>query len=164
MEYVFNYSALMRPEVVQPGDTSAPPGWLLRVVRDQRVAFLAVGMINTVVGFICFAGFLLLLGQARYLIALVCAHVVSVLVAFVLYRLLVFRVHGHVLADLWRFETVYLSALGVNFVVLPLLVELAHLRVLLAQALIVLITAMMSWVGHKHFSFRRRSSSRDPRR
>jgi len=51
MEHVFNYSPLMRPEVVQPGDTSAPPGWLLRVVRDQRVAFLAVGMINPVVGF-----------------------------------------------------------------------------------------------------------------
>jgi len=60
-----------------------------------------------------------------------------------------------VLADLWRFETVYLSALAVNFVVLPLLVEIAHLPVLLAQALIVLVTSLMSWVGHKHYSFRR---------
>jgi len=134
---------------------SGPPGLLLRLVRDQRVAFLAVGGINTVVGFLCFAGFLLLLGQRRYLVALVCAHVISVLLAFVLYRFLVFRVRGHVLADLWRFETVYLSALAVNFVVLPVLVELAHLPVLVAQAMIVLITSLMSWVGHKHYSFRR---------
>jgi putative flippase GtrA len=151
--------ALFQPTPpVPPGDTS-DPGWLLRVVRDQRVAFLGVAIFNTGFGFICFAGFLFLFGHERYLLALLCAHVVSVLMAFVLYRHLVFRVHGHVLADLWRFETVYLSALAVNLVVLPLLVELAHLPVLLAQALVVLLTSVMSWVGHRHYSFRRTSSS-----
>jgi putative flippase GtrA len=151
----------MIPEVVPPGGMSGPPGWFLRVVRDQRVAFLIVGGINTVVGFLCFAGFLLLVGKQRYLVALLCAHVVAVLIAFVLYRFAVFKVRGHVLADLWRFETVYLSALAVNFVVLPMLVEIAHLPVLLAQALIVLVTSVMSWVGHKHYSFRRPTSSGD---
>jgi len=157
----------MGPEAVPPGGMSGPPGWLLRVVRDQRVAFLAVGAINTVVGYLFFAAFLLAVGQLwgqpwSYLAALACAHVVSVLVAFVLYRFVVFRVRGHVLSDLWRFETVYLSALAVNFVLLPLLVEIAGLPVLLAQALIVFVTSLMSWVGHKHYSFRRRSSSDDP--
>jgi putative flippase GtrA len=151
----------MSPETAPPAGMSGPPGWFPRVVRDQRVAFLIVGGINTVVGFLCFAGFLVLLGKQRYLVALVCAHVVAVLIAFVLYRFGVFRVRGHLLADLWRFETVYLSALAVNFVVLPVLVELAHLPVLLAQALIVLVTSVMSWVGHKHFSFRRPTSSGD---
>jgi putative flippase GtrA len=140
---------------------SGPPGWFLRVVRDQRVAFLIVGGINTVVGFLIFAGFLVLLGKQRYLVALVCSHVVAVLIAFVLYRFVVFRVRGHVLADLWRFETVYLSALAVNLVVLPVLVELAHLPVLLAQALIVLVTSLMSYLGHKHYSFRRTGSPED---
>ena len=135
---------------------------LFRVVRDQRVAFLLVGGVNTVVGFICFAGFLLLLGQRRYLAVLLCAHVVSVLIAFVLYRFFVFRVRGHLLADLWRFETVYLSALALNFVMLPILVELAHLPVLVSQAMIMFVTSVMSWVGHKHYSFRRPASSEDP--
>jgi len=144
-----------------PGGMSGPPGWLLRVVRDQRVAFLLVGGVNTVVGFLCFAGFLLLLGQRRYLAVLVSAHVVSVLIAFVLYRFVVFRVRGHVLADLWRFETVYLSALAINLVLLPVLVEIAHLPVLLAQALIMLVTSLMSWVGHKNYSFRRPSPSEE---
>ena len=153
----------MTPETAPPGGMSGPPGWLLRIVRDQRVAFLIVGGINTVVGFLCFAGFLALFGQRRYLLALVCAHVVAVLIAFVLYRFVVFRVRGHVLADLWRFETVYLSALAVNFVLLPVLVEFAHLPALLAQALIVLVTSVMSWMGHKHYSFRRPASSEDLR-
>ena len=155
----------MSPEVVPPGGISGPPGWLLRVVRDQRVAFLVVGAINTLVGYLVFAGFLLTVGkQWHYLAALACAHVISVLFAFVLYRFVVFRVRGHVLADLWRFETVYLSALAVNFVLLPVLVEIVHLKVLLAQALIVLVTSVMSWVGHSRFSFRRRTSSEEPHR
>jgi putative flippase GtrA len=154
----------MSPLGDRPGDMSEPPGLLLRVVRDQRVAFLLVGGVNTVVGLLCFIGFLVLLGQRRYLAVLVCAHVVSVIIAFVLYRVVVFRVRGHVLSDLWRFETVYLSALAVNFVLLPALVELAHLRVLVAQAMIVFVTSVMSWMGHKHFSFRRRPSPEELQR
>jgi putative flippase GtrA len=154
----------MTPEAVPPGAAPGPPGLLFRVVRDQRVAFLLVGGVNTVVGFVCFAGFLVLLGQRRYLAVLLCAHVVSVLIAFVLYRFFVFRVRGHLLADLWRFETVYLSALALNFVMLPILVELAHLPVLVSQAMIMLVTSVMSWVGHKHYSFRRRPPSREPQR
>jgi len=154
----------MTPEALPPAGMSGPPGWFLRVVRDQRVAFLIVGGINTAVGFLCFAGFLALLGKQRYLWALAGAHIVAVLIAFVLYRFVVFRVRGHVLADLWRFETVYLSALAVNFVVLPALVELVHLPVLLAQALITLVTALMSWIGHKNFSFRRTGSREDQHR
>lgn len=154
----------MSPEALPSGDRSAPRGWLLRVVRDQRVAFLIVGAINTVVGYLVFAALLVTLGQRwHYLVALACAHVISVLFAFVLYRFLVFRVRGHVLADLWRFETVYLAALAVNFVLLPAFVEIAHLPVLVAQALIVLVTSVMSWVGHKRYSFRRPSSSEELR-
>jgi len=143
---------------------SGRPGWLLRVVRDQRVAFLAVGAVNTLFGYLLFVVLLLLLGHRLYLVALVCAYVLSVLVAFVLYRHLVFKVRGHVLADLWRFVTVYLASFAINLVVLPLLVELAHLPVLVAQAMIVLLTSMMSWVGHKHYSFRRSSPSGHPHR
>jgi putative flippase GtrA len=151
----------MIPEVVPPGGMSGQPGWFLRLVKDQRVAFLIVGGVNTAVGFICFAGFLALLGKQRYMATLLCSHVVAVLIAFVLYRLVVFRVRGHVLGDLWRFETVYLTALAINLVLLPLLVEFAHLPVLLAQALIMLVTSVMSWMGHKHYSFRRTPSPED---
>ena len=153
------------PEVLPPGGMSGPPGWLLRVIRDQRVAFLLVGGINTLVGIVTFAGFLVTVGQrSHYLVVLLCAHVVSVLIAFVLYRFVVFRVRGHVLSDLWRFETVYLSALAVNFVLLPVLVEIVHLPVLLAQGLVMLVTSVMSWVAHKNYSFRRRSSSEKSQR
>jgi len=67
----------------------------------------------------------------------------------------VFRVRGHIWRDLARFETVYLSALAVNFVVLPLLVQIGHVPVLLSQFAIMFVTSLMSWLGHKNFSFSR---------
>ncbi len=148
-----------RPETQSPG----PPGWLLRVIRDQRVAFLVVGGVNTLTGIAAFVGFELLVSRfapglaavAHNTLVLGLAHVVTVLIAFVLYRTLVFRVHGHVWRDLARFESVYLSSLGVNWVLLNLLTLWAGLPTIPAQAIVLVLQMFWSWFGHKHFSFRR---------
>lgn len=135
-------------------------GPLLRIIHNQQVAFLIVGATNTAIGFGWFVFFEATVGQWwGYLASLSFAHVFSVLCAFVLYRRFVFKVTGHVLRDLARFELVYLVAFLVNFVSLPILVELAGLPPLGAQALIVLVTALISYFGHGRFSFRRAEST-----
>jgi len=49
---------------------------------------------------------------------------------------------------------VYLVALGINAVALPLLVHLGQNRIV-AQGIITLASTVLSYVGHRHFSFRR---------
>jgi putative flippase GtrA len=141
------------------GGTAASDGPLLRLVKDRRVAFLIVGVTNTIVGFGWFALFEVAVGQwlgtYGYMVTLLLAHIASVLCAFVLYRKFVFRVTGHVWIDLLRFESVYLVSLGINAALLPLLVEFAHLTPIVAQALIVFVTTLVSYFGHSRFSFRR---------
>jgi len=78
-----------------------------------------------------------------------------VLCAFVLYRRFVFRVTGHVLRDLVRFELVNLSTLGFNFATLPVLVEVLGWPVLPSQFAIAGVTVLYSWFAHRGFSFRR---------
>lgn len=142
---------------------SAPPGPLIRLVHDQRVAFLVVGVINTLVGFAIFVACSESVGHfvdhqcgtvAAALATLGISYVLGVLFAFVMHRRFVFRVRGHVLRDLVRFESVYLTALGINAVALPVLVELGLPRIP-AQAIIVASTSLLSYFGHRHFSFRR---------
>lgn len=141
-----------------PIEEEAPDGPLLRLIKDRRVAFLLVGGINTVVGFMWFVLFEVTVGRVwGYIVTLLFAHVASVLCAFVLHRRFVFRVRGHVWLDLARFESVYLVALGVNLVLLPLLVEFANIDPIPAQALIVFVTTLVSWFGHSRFSFRRKA-------
>ncbi|MCV7008516.1 GtrA family protein [Mycobacterium gordonae] len=142
---------------------SAPPGPLMRLIHDQRAAFLVVGGINTVVGFGIFVACSETVGDvvdrhfgtvAGSLVTVGISHVLSVLFAFVMHRRLVFRVRGHVLRDLVRFESVYLTTFGLNAVALPVLVELGVQRVL-AQALLFVPILVLNYLGHRYFSFRR---------
>ncbi len=136
-------------------------GPLLRHIRDQRIAFVLVGVANTVIGTAWFILFQHLIeDRASYMAVLLCAHVAAVLCAFILYRYLVFRVRGHVLRDLVRFEMVNLTSLGVNAVMLPLLVEVLHWPVLFSQLMITGITMLVSFFGHRGFSFRRSAAER----
>lgn len=151
-------------EIRPPAGMTGVPGPLLRIIRDQRVAFLIVGGTNTAIGAVWFVLFLSLFprGTVGYLGALLCAHIAAVLCAFVLYRRFVFQVTGHVLRDLARFELVNLSTLVFNFAVLPVLVEVFGWPVLPSQFAIAGVTVVYSWFAHRGFSFRRKPSDLEP--
>ena len=137
-------------------DDTRAPARLAALRHSQGMAFMALGVVNTFIGFVAFVGFELTVGQRTgYLVVLLLAHFTSVACAFVLYRRFVFRVTGHVWRDLARFESVYLTALAMNVAMLPFLVEVMAFPVIAAQTAIVSLGAVMSFFGHKHFSFRR---------
>lgn len=139
-----------RPSGMPIGTTAAA------LAGDQRVLFLIAGAFNTAFAFVVFALLEVTIGHATgYLTVLLVAHVLGVLEAFCVYRWMVFKVRGNVLQDLVRFESVYLVALAVNAALLPLCVELVRMPVLLAQATIVVVTSLISFFGHRSFSFRR---------
>lgn len=134
---------------------------LRALFRHQGVRYVLVGGWNTVFGYGVFAAMHLTLGDVvHYLVLLVAATVLAILNAFVGYRLLVFEVRGNVLGDLARFSVVYVGAFLANLALLPLLVEVAGLPVLLAQAFVVAATVVASFFAHRSFSFRRPSSPR----
>ena len=133
---------------------------ILRARDHQLVRFAGVGVVNSLFGFGVFAGLQLTIGgRIHYLVILVISHVISVLEAYVLQRWLVFPVSGRWWRDLARFWSVYLVALAINLAALPLLVEVAHVSVLPAQAIVMLGVAMGTFVAHRSFTFRRPVSS-----
>ena len=120
--------------------------------------FLAVGATNTLVGYLIFSAFTLWVFadvHLGYLLSLALSYAVGISLAFVLYRRFVFVVHGHVLRDFARFVSVYLVAIGINTLALPLLVEVVQVPPLLSQLIILVVTTLLSFFGHKKFSFRR---------
>jgi putative flippase GtrA len=130
-----------------------------RLFGDERFRFLLVGGVNTAFGYAVFAALFLLAGRAiGYLGSLYLSYVAAIGLAFVLHRRFTFRANntgGRVLVDFLRFSSVYVVALAINSVGLPLLVEVGHLPALAAQAIMVGVTTVISYVGHKYFSFRR---------
>ena len=136
-----------------------PPGWLLTVLKDRRVAFLLVGAVNTVVGGLWFVLFDTLVGPAwngaGHYVALVLTYVASILCAFVLYRRIVFRVHGHWWRDLVRFSSVYVFAFFLNLALFAVLFSVLGFEPIVAQLVNILVIAVVSYLLHGRFSFRR---------
>lgn len=134
---------------------------LRALIAREEFRFLVVGGINTLVGYALFALLQITLGHViGYLGSLYLSYALAVTLAFVLHRRFTFRVtSGSVLKDFARFVGVYVVALAVNTLVLPLLVEVAGFDPLLAQAVCVVITTLVSYFGHKLFSFRRASAA-----
>lgn len=145
--------------VATASDSAQPDGPLLKLVKDKRIAFLAVGAFNTAVGLGTFALFHEIFGAHLYVVTLLCSHAVSVVIAFFLYRYLVFRVRGQIVTDFLRFETVYLLSLAINAVLLALAVSVLHFPVMPSMFVITALQAVWSWVGHDRFSFRRPKES-----
>ena len=125
-------------------------------VRAQGVRYLVIGGWNTVFGFAAFAALNIAFGDdVNYMFLLTVAGVLAVLNAYIGYRTFVFKVRGHWWRDLARFSLVYVAAFIPNLVLLPLLVEVVHVPVLPAQALVTAGIVVASFFGHRSFSFRR---------
>lgn len=131
------------------------------ILRIQGVRFILVGGVNSVFAFVLFAALQATLGQVvHYLVVLVLAQVVGILEAYVLQRWLVFQARGRWWRDLVRFASVYAVSFCVNAVMLPALVELAHVPVVPAQAIVMVVVACGTFVVHQRFTFRHSSGHR----
>ncbi|MFV0458998.1 MAG: GtrA family protein [Actinomycetales bacterium] len=148
-----------------PAGMQGDPGIVLRLVTDQRLAFLLVGGFNTVVGFGWFVATNWAIGglfdpRYGYLVVTTVSYVPAVFCAYLTFRYLVFRVRGHFFRDLLRFATLYLTGLGVNYLLLPFFHKLIGLPLVPAQLCVVCLWAVLSWFGQKHFAFRRTHAER----
>ena len=129
------------------------------MISDKRVSFLLVGGFNTLLGF----GIYTLLTvwvfhdlKFGYLISLVISYAVGITVGFFLYRRFVYKVNGKIFSDFVKFTSVYLFSITLNLILLPAFVQLTPIGPVLAQAMVLVITTLVSYFGHGYFSFRRK--------
>jgi putative flippase GtrA len=127
----------------------------------EKIRFLIVGGFNTFIGFGAFAIIQFVSNGALHeVIVLGIAHIVASTVAFFLHRRVVFRVSGQMFIDYIRFQSVYVIPLTINALVLPLLVRVYDVNVYIAQLQITVVAVLISYLGHKYFSFRRLPASK----
>jgi putative flippase GtrA len=126
-----------------------------KIWLNEKFRYLIIGAYNTFVGYGIFVVLWILWGQLLHYIAVLCiSHAISVINAFISYRTFVFRKRGAAWGDFFRFNLVYLGAFTFNVLALPFLIEVLKLYPLVAQALVVVVTIVASYISHKKFSFR----------
>jgi putative flippase GtrA len=129
----------------------------------EQVLYLAVGAWNTLFGYGVFVVLYYVAGgRLGTAVVIVASYVVAVLSAYLGYRYVAFRSHGRVLLEFPRFAAVYLLTLIANLVFFPIALRLLPLSTYGVQALFTVGVVIVSYVGHRHFSFRVRAPVRVP--
>jgi putative flippase GtrA len=135
---------------------SWPARTAIRLYNDRRVRYLAVGGVSAVAYYGFFAvAYLLTREHVHYLILTVIANLVCAVVTYPLQRRFVFQSTGPVIAGFLRFYVICLWALGFTLLGLPLLVEVSHVPVLIAQLILIVGAPLINYQLSKLWAFRR---------
>jgi putative flippase GtrA len=121
-------------------------------VTGQFIRFNAIGIVNTLVAYLVYAG-LVFVGVHQTL-AVLADYAAGLWLGFVLNRRFTFRVnHGRTMPMFGRLVLVYVPLAGTNIILLHLLVDNMGMNKYLAQLGLVFLLACVAFVLQKLFVF-----------
>ena len=112
--------------------------------------FVCVGLLNTFIGY---GAFFILSFFLNYMVALVVAHFIGVTNSFLWNKYWTFQAKKFRLAELVKFNIVYLVVLGANMLILYIAVEVLAINPRLGQLIVLSLVTLLSYFGHKYWSF-----------
>lgn len=122
--------------------------------NSRTFRYLLIGFYNTVVGYLLFGLVNYVLGNvAHYLVILGVSFLLSLTHAYIGQRCIVFRSTAPWWREYLRFFIVNLTGMAGNVLLLVVFVE-SGVDLMVAQAISVLIVTVLSYFGHRFFSFR----------
>lgn len=123
--------------------------------HEQKIRYLLVGGWNTVFSYATFALlYFLLASSIHYIALLVVNYIIGITNAYICYKFLVFKTRGNYLREYIRFYVVYGFAFFLNIALLPIFIEVFKLHPLISQAFILFFIVIISYTGHKNYSFK----------
>jgi len=114
--------------------------------------FIFVGILNTIVGYGAY--FILLHLNMYYMVALLISSVIGITHSFIWNKKWTFKSKGDVRKESFKFISVYGIAFLINLVTLAFFVEKLMLNPKIAQVFALGLVTMISFIGHKYWSFR----------
>lgn len=127
------------------------------ILNSSKFRYLIAGGWNTVFGYSLGVVLFLLLTDSVHtaFIAFICS-LISMAMSFITYKMFVFRTKGNWIKEYLKACLVYGNAAIISIAVIWVLVDLAGLNIWISQALTILVTVVISYFGHKKFTFKAR--------
>lgn len=133
----------------------APPVIELIKKHEEKIRYLFVGGWNTLFGYLAFAVLYAWLGKIwPSVLIITVGYVIGITNSYICYKFLVFKTKGNYLREYLRFYVVYGLAYVINIILFPIAVGRLKINPFIAQAAIVFVTVLISYTGHKRFSFK----------
>ena len=126
------------------------------MLKDKRVRYLLAGGWNTLFGYCVGVLFYYLLHNYLHtLVIIVLANILNISMSFLTYKIFVFKNRGNLLSEYVRCYVVYGNIAIVGMLLIWLMVDFFMVPFWIAQALILLITVIISYVAHARFTFKK---------
>ena len=126
------------------------------LLLSDRLRYLLAGGWNTLFGYGIGVGFLYAFhGRLNAAEIGIACNVLGISMSFLTYKLFVFRTKGNWIKEYLRCYLVYGGAGLIGTGLLWLFVDFVHLAYWLAQALVIILTVIVSYFGHAKFTFLR---------
>lgn len=123
---------------------------------SEKLRFLLVGGWNTVFGYATGVSlFLMLKDHFHIVIIAVIANIIGITMSFLSYKILVFKTRGKWLQEYLKCYLVYGFNALLGIALLWLFIDKLSLSIWIAQAVIIIITIILSYLMHKRFTFKR---------
>jgi len=125
----------------------------------EKMRYLMAGGFNTLVGYSIGVGLYKALGSNLNIVWIgVISNILSITVSFLSYKILVFKTKGMWLTEYMKSYIVYGGIAVIGIFCLWVFVDKMKISIWLAQALVIGMTVIISYVGHSRFTFRRRGT------
>lgn len=129
---------------------------IINLLAYQNLRYLCCGIWNTLFGYTLMLLLYSSLQNSIHIIYIASiSTAISVLMSFTTYKYLVFKSTGPYFPELIRSLSVYFSGSIVGIFVTWLLVDVLNFSIYIANALSIIVVAILSYIGHQYHTFKK---------
>ena len=128
--------------------------FIIKNLKKRGIAYLCVGIWNTLFSILLYSTLILTLGEHHYLLIGVLNNIICITCAFFLHKFFVFKTKGHVLKQYLKFCSVYFSSSVFGFFILYILVDIFGIPAIFSNILLTGIMFAYCFIGNVFFAFR----------
>lgn len=127
-----------------------------KILSIMEVRFLLVGALNTALGYGLYALFIFL--GIQYFISNTLSFIIGTIHSYLWNKFYTFRSKEKSVKEPIRFASIYVIIFILSNFLLWLFIEKLHLNAYLAGVVGLFITTVISFTGHKYFSFKNKTA------
>jgi len=126
----------------------------MAVILKRR--YLFVGAINTIFGYVVGVAMYLVLSEYFHIAVIATVvNLITITFSFITYKLFVFKTKGAWVNEYFKSYFVYGVSALISILLLWIFVDKLGLNIYLSQAATIITTVIISYIGHRYFTFKK---------
>ena len=132
---------------------------IIKALRQKGLAYLIVGIYNTLFGIGLYALMIKILGEKHYLLLSILCNIIAITNSYLTQKFFVFKTRGNYLTEYFKFLSVYISSSVIFMLPLYVMVDLLHISPIIANFFIIIVATFVTFVANNFFAFRKKDGN-----